>query len=115
MVLYIANAFSLSMLNKKNVLMIDEVSPEYVKELLSINKFTSAIGHESTAQLLTQLLGVEIKAKRIAIKLNERDTVIVFQLMTRLPEGKVLSTEELQQLIQQGQAKFYMVYVMSSS
>jgi len=58
----------------------------------------SAVGHESTAKLLSQLLGIEIPVNRIEIKIEYGDKLIVFQLLQRLPEGKVLSEEELRQL-----------------
>jgi hypothetical protein len=65
-----------------------------VKALLS-QEFASAIGHEGTATLMTQLTGITIPANRIAIKMQSGDLAIVFRVLTRLPEGKVLSDEEL--------------------
>jgi curli biogenesis system outer membrane secretion channel CsgG len=53
---------------------IRKASVEEVRRLLQSNQFVSAVGHQATAVLLTQLL------------------------KERLPEGKVLSYEELQQL-----------------
>ena len=111
MVTFLANAFSLNMLKLPSaVLYVKEVGISDVKELLA-KEFISAIGHEATADVLSQLLGIQIPVNRIPIKLENGDTVIVFQLLQRIPEGKILSKEELQQLIQQGQAKFYRVRV----
>ena len=113
MVLYITNAFSLNMLKNPSeaTIHISEIDIEQVKELLS-GEFISAIGHESTAKVLSELLGVEIKPNRIQIKVEYGDDLVVFQLMTRIPEGKVLSVEELQQLIEKGEAKFYYVEIV---
>ena len=111
MVVFLANAFSLNMLKKSASLTVKEISIDVVKELLA-DGFVSAIGHEGTAQILSEILQIyPIPVNRVPIKLEHGDTVIVFQLMTRLPEGKILTREELQQLVQQGQAKFYRVRV----
>ena len=115
--LYIANAFSLNMLTEKqHHLEVLEVTINEVKYVINeaIDKgieVIGAIGHLSTAQVLSQLLNINLPMDRKAIKLRRGDTAIIFQLMERLPEGKVLSTEELQQMISQGKAKFYIVQV----
>ena len=66
-----------------------------VQVLLAQGNFTSAIGHDATATLMTQLTGVQIPVNRIAIKMQSGDTAVVFRVLTRLPEGKILSEEEL--------------------
>ena len=92
------NAFSLSMIQKTPAAIgVWEVSLEQVKKLLS-NGFTSAVGHPSTAQLLTKLLGVNVPVNRVQVKLDDNTILVVFQLMQRLPEGKILTEEELKQL-----------------
>jgi len=96
---YLASAFSLSMFPSEPLmtLTVEEISVERAKEELK-NGFTSAVGHPDTAKLLTELLDVNVPANRIMVKLNHGDSVIVFQLLTRLPEGKVLTADELRQL-----------------
>jgi len=68
-----------------------------VRQLLR-QEFVSAIGHESTATLLSQLLGINVPMNRIAVSAAPGDVLIHFALRTRLPEGRVLSEEELRQL-----------------
>jgi Domain of unknown function (DUF1874). len=110
MTIYLANAFSLSMLPFKSAtIKVKEVSVEEVKQLLT-KHYVSAVGHESTAQLLSQLLSINVPVNRTAITLKPRDVLIVFQLLTRLPEGKVLSIEEIQKL----PFKFYVVEVVEA-
>jgi hypothetical protein len=69
------------------------------------------VGHESTAQVLTLLTGVETPVNRVAITLSPGDRVIIFQLLKRLPEGAVLTREEVLALYEGGQASFYLVEV----
>jgi len=59
------------------------------------NKFISAVGHKATAEFMSKLLEVEIPANRISIKMESGDIAIVFRLLERLPEGVVLTEEQL--------------------
>jgi hypothetical protein len=68
-----------------------------VRQLLR-QGFVSAIGHEGTAKLLTELLDVQVPYNRVSVSLQPGDIAIHFVLRTRLPEGKILSYEELQNL-----------------
>ena len=74
-----------------------KISLPEVKELLS-QGFVSAIGHEGTANLMSQLTGMTIPVNRVAIKMQPGDKAVVFRVLTRLPEGKVLTQEELSQI-----------------
>lgn len=73
---------------------LERITIEQAKELLS-EGFTSAIGHEATAEVLSALLDIPIPMNRIQISMEPGDKALVFRLLTRLPEGKVLSKEEL--------------------
>lgn len=55
----------------------------------------SAIGHASTADILTDLLCRNVAANRIEFRQDQGDTAIVFKLRGRPPEGKVLTREEI--------------------
>ena len=57
--------------------------------------FESAVGHDSTAALLSSILGIPVSTKRIAVKLSPGDRAVALKLEGRLPEGRVLSEEEL--------------------
>jgi hypothetical protein len=56
----------------------------------------SAIGHSSTADILTELLGEKIAVNRIEYKQEERDVAIVFKLKARAPEGVILNREQIE-------------------
>lgn len=56
----------------------------------------SAIGHQSTAELLTMLLGLLVAVNRMEFNHTVDDIALIFKLKGRPPEGKVLSREELE-------------------
>jgi hypothetical protein len=115
--IYLSNAFSLNMLNLKPEipvpvrLFVRPITLERVKSLLELG-FESVVGHQSTAEILSNLLGIEVPVNRVAIKLQSGDILIVFQLSVRLAEGQVLSKEEVLDLYNKGQASFVAVEVV---
>jgi hypothetical protein len=56
----------------------------------------SAIGHQSTANLLTELLAFPVTSPRADFKQTVDDLALIFKLKQRPPEGKILSREELE-------------------
>ena len=68
------------------------------KAFLSNDGFISAVGHQGTADLLSRILEIKIPANRVSIKMAKGDVAIVFRLLQRLPEGTVLSEQELAKL-----------------
>jgi hypothetical protein len=82
----------------KAIIEFKKISVEETKQILQNNSFISAIGHEGTAKLLSQILNINIPVNRISIYFEKGDIGIHFFLKSRLPEGKVLSYEELKQL-----------------
>jgi PIN domain nuclease of toxin-antitoxin system len=76
---------------------IKEVDIEEVKRILT-NPFISAIGHLSTAEVLSRMLGKKIEPNRVEVKVKEGDLVVVFQILKRIEEGKVLTDEEVRAL-----------------
>ena len=89
----------------------------YIKKFIEFMRglgyeVVSAIGHESTAKVLSMLLGFEVPAQRQTITLTESDIAVAFALDFRIPEGKVLSKEELEQLIREDKISFYIIEVV---
>lgn len=108
---YISNAFSLSMLSDvDSIVKTREISAEGAAQIFEdrAGDVISAVGHESTAAVISQLLERKIAVNRINVKLNAGDQLIVFQLTERLPEGKILTEEELGKL----NYKFVLVSVL---
>lgn len=69
--------------------------------------FESIIGHESTLNVINQNVKKyaidteyskphEYQLNRKQVKLSKGDIVAVFQILQRLPEGKILNEKELQ-------------------
>ena len=104
MTVYISNAFSLSMLTPPTTIKVVEASVEDVKNILN-QGFVSAIGHEATAKIITTQLGVNVPVNRVSISLKRGDTLLVYQLLKRLEEGKVLTEQEMMEV----PAKWYIV------
>jgi hypothetical protein len=76
---------------------IRKATVEEVRQLLS-HGFISAIGHQATADLLTTLIGIEIPYNRVTIKAKPGDKLVHFVLRERIPEGRVLTLDELKLL-----------------
>lgn len=60
--------------------------------------WTSAVGHESTAQVLTDLLGVNIPANRVTVRPVPGDRFLCFRLLSRPAEGAILDRETLESI-----------------
>lgn len=57
--------------------------------------FVSAVGHEVSAAFLSTTLGLDVPVSRIAVAMLPGDAALVLRLRGRLPEGTVLSAEEM--------------------
>lgn len=58
----------------------------------------SAIGHQSTAELMAMLLEFPVAVNRLDFKQTVDDLALIFKLKTRAPEGKILSREEIEEI-----------------
>lgn len=98
--IYLANAFSLKMIRREDSRTVLDIFPttlENVKEIVNQSPFISIVGHDGTAQIFSELLGVEVEVNRVSYLMDDEDTLIVgLPSGGRLPEGKVLSKEELE-------------------
>lgn len=76
------------------------ISLEEARLLAAKNKgnLDSAIGHSSTAEAMTELLGVHIDMCRQEFEQQPWQSAIVFKLKGRLPEGAVLSKSQIEDI-----------------
>ena len=90
----LANAFSLNMLSQAKALVsVEQISLEEAKTVLA-NGFVSAIGHQDTANVLSNLLGIDVPMNRVNVVLDNDTTLIVAQYKgPRLPEGSTTLPE----------------------
>ena len=96
--IYLSNAFSLSMLKSVDLFMFQPVfkrmTAEQAASFLSSGIFISGIGHADTADLLETVLGTSVDCARINIELKMGDYLIVAQYVgKRLPEGTTVLPE----------------------
>lgn len=57
---------------------------------------TSHVGHDSTAAIMTELLGVDVPMSRVPFEQMPGQEALVFKLNGRPPEGRILSREEIE-------------------
>ena len=80
---YLGNAFSLQMLPSDGNVSVETVSAEDIPM-----DIVSCIGHADTANVLTNILGMEVPVNRMSVTLHEGDVLYVAQIVGgRLPEG----------------------------
>jgi len=100
--LVISSSFSVNMLTKDDIILrFKRLTLHEARELISLMKssdIVSVVGHEGTAKVLSKLLGIEVMVNRVEYKYKEGDIILVFTVPFRLPEGKVLSNEEILQI-----------------
>jgi hypothetical protein len=76
----------------------ETISLESARELLNRHDFISAIGHASTADILTELLEIDIPVNRISFTQEVGQKAIIFKLKSRCPEGVILTKSEIEAL-----------------
>lgn len=105
----LVSSFSLSMIESYPAKAeFEEVSQDYIKKLISEDQIVFKIGHPSYASVLSEIFGVKIEAVREKQTFKKGESFIVAQIIAdRLPEGKVLSEEEIKKL----QIKFIKVFL----
>ena len=58
----------------------------------------SAIGHASTATMLSELLDYPIEQNRMEYQQQPGEAAIIFKLKSRPPEGAILTREEIEEI-----------------
>ena len=92
--------------DSKGVFYVERVNLETAKMFVADKNFISAVGHESTAKLISELLKVEIPANRIAVWMKPGDKALCVQFLERVAEGKVLTYDELKKMYDDGKIRF---------
>lgn len=77
---------------------ISDIDTEKAKKLLYENGFISAIGHKATAEVISELLNIDVPLNRIDFKQEIGQKAIVLKLNKRPAEGCVLSRKEMEEI-----------------
>lgn len=77
---------------------LEATTARHARDLLAYHggPIVSAIGHQATADALSQILGREVRVNRIAAEMEPGDVAVVLKLRGRLPEGQILTRDELE-------------------
>lgn len=75
-----------------------DASLEEIKSLIDGEEILSAVGHESTSQVLTNLLGVGVPVNRIQFEQGIGQVAVCFKLKGKPEEGKILSLKEIEDI-----------------
>jgi hypothetical protein len=76
---------------------VQTVTAEAVKMNLT-QPWVSAVGHKSTAKIMSEVLGIGIPVNREAINPMPGDKLFCFKLKGRAPEGVVLDREQIERM-----------------
>ena len=90
--LYLSNAFSIQMLpvvpETGAIVKVEQVTPEEVSNELKSHEFVNAVGHEDTAAVVSNMIGINISKSRVDVFIQPEDVLYVAQVLGgRLPEG----------------------------
>lgn len=58
----------------------------------------SAIGHQATAELLSEVLDFDVQVSRLEFKQEVGEVALIFKLKHRPPEGKILSRADIEEV-----------------
>lgn len=65
---------------------------------LTRGEILSAVGHQSTADILTELLQINVPMNRIQFAQQPGQKAVVFKLNGRAPEGTILTREQIEEI-----------------
>lgn len=74
------------------------ISLEEAQNLIEGKEILSAVGHDSTAQILTELLERDVPVNRIEFTQKPGQKALCFKLKGRPPEGAILTTKEINKI-----------------
>lgn len=87
-----------SILTNAGTYSLQDITLSEARRLVQTNELDSAIGHASTAEIMTSLLGVDVPVNRQMFSQDAGQQALVFKLNGRPQEGKILTREEIEQI-----------------
>jgi hypothetical protein len=76
----------------------ESCSLETVKSIFKECEVVSAIGHESTSNVVSAIVGVPVIMNRINVSMAVDDVMVAFKLNQRVPEGVILTADEIEKI-----------------
>ena len=90
------NAFTPAMLTLPAIVRFEEVT-EAGARVLALAGLESCVGHQGSADLYAAKLGIPMAVNRTNVRLAVGDSALIGQYQgPRLPEGRILTAEELE-------------------
>lgn len=100
--MYTITVLNTSILTNFGKYQYNEISLDRAREIAQqangFNQLVSAVGHQSTCDILTKLLGVTIPMNRIEYKQEIGTAALIFKLKGRPEEGKILTVKEIEEI-----------------
>lgn len=85
-----------SILTTEGTYRLKKITLDEARKLVTRNELDSSVGHQSTADIMTSLLGVEIPVNRQVFNQEVGQQALVFKLNGRPEEGRILSRVEIE-------------------
>ena len=84
--------------NNSGTYVTKPIATETAKSLMDEREWVSAIGHESSAQAMSAVLGTPVQHNRLTIALEGGDSMLCLKLRGRPPEGAILTKEQMDEI-----------------
>lgn len=87
-----------SILTTAGTYTLEDISLDQARQIVADNtgNLDSAVGHQSTADIMTTLLGVNVPVNRQMFTQEVGQQALVFKLNGRPEEGKILTAAEIE-------------------
>ena len=80
------------------VWIVTSILPHEAAEFPPNMPWTSAVGHQSSAEAMSAVLGISVPVNRITVVPKPGDKFLCLKLNSRPPEGVVLDREQMEQI-----------------
>lgn len=89
-----------SILTTAGTYTLSDITLDEARQIVADNdgNLDSAIGHQSTAEIMTTLLNVDVPVNRQMFSQEVGQQALVFKLNGRPQEGKILTSEEIEKI-----------------
>lgn len=96
--LYLLNALIVPFRDERAVFSVRRISPEEAVAIANTSQVISALGHQGSVDAFRALGIQQASLNRISVSFNVDDMAIALVLRQRLPEGAVLTRNEMERI-----------------